>query len=80
MKIGKILELIITDTPANIAKRADVHLSEKSLRKALNKAGYEYRNSGEKGWYFVGDGDEEKVQEQLIYDFETAGKTGALVD
>ncbi|WP_284145165.1 hypothetical protein [Peribacillus frigoritolerans] len=39
MKIGKILELIITDIPANIAKRADVHLSEKSLRKALNKAG-----------------------------------------
>ncbi|MEC0299180.1 MULTISPECIES: hypothetical protein [Peribacillus] len=74
MKIGKILELIKTDTPANIAKRADVHLSEKSLRKALNKAGYEYRNSDEKGWYFVGEGDEETVQEQLIYDFATEGK------
>lgn len=60
-----------------MAKRADVHLSEKSLRKALNKAGYEYRNSGGKGWYFVGVGDEETVQEQLIYDFATAGKTGA---
>lgn len=79
MKIGKILELIITDTPANIAKRADVNLSEKSLRKALNKAGYEYRNSGEKGWYFVGDGYEETVQEQLIYDFATAGKAKANV-
>ncbi|MGG0791622.1 hypothetical protein ABE132_23640 [Peribacillus simplex] len=78
MKIGKILELIKTDTPANIAKRADVHLSEKLLRKALNKAGYEYRNSGEKGWYFVGEGDEETVQ-QLIYDFATAGKAKANV-
>ncbi|MGE6613844.1 hypothetical protein ACQKFG_25675 [Peribacillus sp. NPDC076916] len=74
MKIGKILELIKTDTPANIAKRADVHLSEKLLRKALNKAGYEYRNSSEKGWCFVGEGDEETVKEQLIYDFATAGK------
>lgn len=79
MKIGKILELIKTDTPANIAKRADVHLSEKSLRKTLNKAGYEYRNSGEKGWYFVGEGDEETVQEQLIYDFATEGKAKANV-
>ncbi|MDM5286554.1 hypothetical protein ABEI56_04030 [Peribacillus castrilensis] len=80
MKIGKILELIKTDTPANIAKRADVHLSEESLRKALNKAGYEYRNSGKKGWYFVGKGDEETVQEQLIYDFATAGKVSTNVN
>ncbi|MCD1163410.1 hypothetical protein [Peribacillus frigoritolerans] len=80
MKIGKILELIKTDTPANIAKRADVHLSEESLRKALNKAGYEYRNSGKKGWYFVGEGDEETVQEQLIYDFATAGKVSTNVN
>ncbi|MDV7767625.1 hypothetical protein [Peribacillus sp. CSMR9] len=79
MKIGEILELIKTDKPVNIAKRADVHLSEKLLRKALNKAGYEYRNSGEKGWYFVGEGDEETVQEQLIYDFATAGKAKANV-
>ncbi|MCF7624656.1 MULTISPECIES: hypothetical protein [Bacillaceae] len=80
MKIGKILELIKTDTPADIAKRADVHLSEESLRKALNKAGYEYRNSGKKGWYFVGEGDEETVQEQLIYDFATAGKVSTNVN
>ncbi|MEB2631947.1 hypothetical protein SOP94_26400 [Peribacillus frigoritolerans] len=80
MKIGKILELIKTDTLANIAKRADVHLSEESLRKALNKAGYEYRNSGKKGWYFVGEGDEETVQEQLIYDFATAGKVSTNVN
>ncbi|CAK6478377.1 hypothetical protein IFT92_13325 [Peribacillus simplex] len=80
MKIGKILELIKTDTPADIAKRAEVHLSEESLRKALNKAGYEYRNSGKKGWYFVGEGDEETVQEQLIYDFATAGKVSTNVN
>ncbi|MEK4013835.1 hypothetical protein [Peribacillus sp. FSL M8-0224] len=80
MKIGKILELIKTDTSANIAKRADVHLSEESLRKALNKAGYEYRNSGKKGWYFVGEGDEKTVQEQLIYDFATAGKVSTNVN
>lgn len=79
MKIGEILELIKTDTLANIAKRADVHLSEKLLRKALKKSGYEYRNSGEKGWYFVGEGDEETVQEQFIYDFATVGKAKANV-
>ena len=66
MKIGEILELIKTDKPANIAKRADVHLSEKLLRKALNKAGYEYRNSGEKGWYFVGEGDGKRYKSSLF--------------
>ncbi|MFJ7941343.1 hypothetical protein ACIQYG_23100 [Peribacillus sp. NPDC096622] len=45
----------------------------------MNKAGYEYRNSGKKGWYFVGEGEEEAVQEQLIYDFATAGKAKANV-
>ncbi|MFK9120891.1 hypothetical protein ACJEBK_29305 [Peribacillus frigoritolerans] len=46
----------------------------------MNKAGYEYRNSGKKGWYFVGKGDEETVQEQLIYDFATAGKVSTNVN
>lgn len=74
MKIGEILELLKTDIVANIAKRDDVHLSEKPLRKALNTAGYQYRNSGNKGWYFVGDGDEEIIKEKLIYDYSAPSK------
>lgn len=33
-------------------------ISEKKLRSALTKCGYEYRNSGKKGWVFIGEGEE----------------------
>lgn len=79
MKIGEILELIKTDILANIAKREDVHLSEKPLRNALKSAGYEFRNSGNKGWYYVGEGDEEIVKEQSIYEYSSKAKATANV-
>lgn len=79
MKIREIFELIQTDTLANIAKRDDVHLSEKPLRNALKSAGYEFRNLGNKGWYFIGEGEETNVLEQSIYDFSKAGKATANV-
>jgi hypothetical protein len=72
MKIGEILELVKTDKIADIAKREDVHLSEKPLRIALKSAGYEFRNSGQKGWYFIGEGDESSVLEQSIYEYSKA--------
>ena len=33
-------------------------ISEKPFRIALKEAGYEFRNSGQKGWFFIGEGEE----------------------
>ena len=59
MKIKEILDdlLITGNTIAKIAKEK-VHIGEKKLKEALHNAGYEYRNSGQKGWYYVGEGEE----------------------
>ncbi|MGE7596511.1 hypothetical protein ACQKMY_25870 [Peribacillus frigoritolerans] len=59
MKIKELLdELSITgNTIAKIAKEK-VGVGEKKLKAVLHNAGYEYRNSGQKGWYYVGDGEE----------------------
>lgn len=78
MKIGDILELLKNDIVANIAKREDVHLSEKPLRKALKSAGYEFRNSGQKGWYYAGTGDEASILEQSIYEYSSKAKATAV--
>ena len=59
MKIKEILDdlLITGNTIAKIAKEK-VRIGEKKLKEALQNAGYEYRNSGQKGWYYVGEGEE----------------------
>ncbi|MBK5447086.1 ribbon-helix-helix domain-containing protein [Peribacillus sp. TH24] len=59
MKIKEILDdlLITGNTIAKIAKEK-VHIGEKKLKEALHNAGYEYRNSGQKGWYYIGEGEE----------------------
>ncbi|MFJ7995519.1 hypothetical protein ACIQY5_25895 [Peribacillus frigoritolerans] len=59
MKIKEILDdlLITGNTIAKIAKEK-VHIGEKKLKDALHNAGYEYRNSGQKGWYYIGEGEE----------------------
>ncbi|MCM3677340.1 hypothetical protein M3699_27025 [Peribacillus simplex] len=59
MKIKEILDdlLITGNTIAKIAKEK-VLIGEKKLKEALHNAGYEYRNSGQKGWYYVGEGEE----------------------
>lgn len=59
MKIKEILDdlLITGNTIAKIAKEK-VGIGEKKLKEALHNAGYEYRNSGQKGWYYVGDEEE----------------------
>ncbi|MFD9628326.1 hypothetical protein [Peribacillus muralis] len=59
MKIKEILDdlLITGNTIAKIAKKK-IPIGEKKLKEALHNAGYKYRNSGQKGWYYVGDGEE----------------------
>ncbi|MEA3577716.1 hypothetical protein [Peribacillus frigoritolerans] len=59
MKIKEILDdlLITGNTTAKIAKEK-VRIGEKKLKEALHNAGYEYRNSGQKGWHYVGEGEE----------------------
>ncbi|WP_057914640.1 hypothetical protein [Peribacillus muralis] len=59
MKIKEILDdlLITGNTIAKIAKEK-IPIGEKKLKEALHNAGYKYRNSGQKGWYYVGDGEE----------------------
>ncbi|MDM5309357.1 hypothetical protein [Peribacillus frigoritolerans] len=59
MKIKEILDdlLITGNTIAKISKEK-VHIGEKKLKEALHNAGYEYRNSGQKGWYYIGEGEE----------------------
>ncbi|SNT58752.1 hypothetical protein SAMN05444672_1748 [Bacillus sp. OK838] len=59
MKIKELLEeLSVTgNTIAKIAKEK-VGVGEKKLKAVLHNAGYEYRNSGQKGWYYIGDGEE----------------------
>ncbi|MGJ3195478.1 hypothetical protein [Peribacillus frigoritolerans] len=59
MKIKEILDdlLITGNTIPKIAKEK-VHIGEKKLKEALHNAGYEYRNSGQKGWHYVGEGEE----------------------
>ncbi|MDH2363454.1 MULTISPECIES: hypothetical protein [Bacillaceae] len=42
-------------------------ISEKRFRNALKKAGYEFRNSGQKGWFFIGEGDEPLDKSILDY-------------
>lgn len=59
MKIKEILDdlLITGNTIAKVAKEK-VRIGKKKLKEALHNAGYEYRNSGQKGWYYVGEGEE----------------------
>ncbi len=42
-------------------------ISEKPFRHALKEAGYEFRNSGQKGWFFIGEGEE--PLDKSIFDY-----------
>ncbi|MGG4264372.1 hypothetical protein [Peribacillus simplex] len=68
MKIKEILDdlLITGNTISKIAKEK-VRIGEKKLKEALHNAGYEYRNSGQKGWYYVGE--EEEPLYTSVFDF-----------
>ncbi|WP_095022258.1 hypothetical protein [Bacillus thuringiensis] len=49
-----------------IAKNID-GISEKRLRQALKDAGYFFKNTGDKGWHFEGNGEEPK--DKNIFDY-----------
>ncbi|WP_028394040.1 hypothetical protein [Bacillus cihuensis] len=42
-------------------------ISEKPFRNALKEAGYEFRNTGKKGWFFIGEGEE--PLDKSIFDY-----------
>jgi hypothetical protein len=68
MKIGEILEAIKTEELREIAKRIE-GISEKPLRIALKKAGYEFSNKAPKGWHYTGEGAE--PTDKSIFDYHT---------
>ncbi|WP_317188273.1 hypothetical protein [Escherichia coli] len=71
MKIGDVLKALVTTKSAVLAK--EIGIGEKKLRDTLKSLGYEYRNSGDKGWHFVGEGDQ--PLERDIQDFVNVRKT-----
>lgn len=71
MKIGDVLKTLVTTKSAVLAK--EIGIGEKKLRDTLRSLGYEYRNSGDKGWHFVGEGDQ--PLERDIQDFVNVRKT-----
>lgn len=71
MKIGDVLKTLVTTKSAVLAK--EIGIGEKKLRDTLKSLGYEYRNSGDKGWHFVGEGDQ--PLERDIQDFVNVRKT-----
>lgn len=73
MKIGDVLKALVTTKSAVLAK--EIGIGEKKLRDTLRSLGYEYRNSGDKGWHFVGEGDQ--PLERDIQDFVNVRKTHA---
>ncbi|MGG4156895.1 MULTISPECIES: hypothetical protein [Bacteria] len=63
MKIKELLEDLSVkgNTIAKIAKEK-VGIGEKRLKEVLHNAGYEYRNSGQKGWFYSKEGEEPLYQ------------------
>jgi len=57
---------------ADVAKKIS-GISEKPLRNALKLAGYAYRNSQPKGWYYIGEGEE--PLDKNIFDYVKRGSS-----
>jgi hypothetical protein len=66
--IGSILEVLAQEgvKTGDVAKQIP-GISEKPFRNALREAGYEFRNSGQKGWFFIGEGEE--PLDKSIFDY-----------
>ncbi|MBJ7998211.1 hypothetical protein JDS75_27700 [Bacillus cereus] len=67
MTVGEVLKMLETTRSADLSK--EIGISDKKLRSGLRAAGYEYRNSGDKGWHYVGEG--EQPLENPIQDYVT---------
>ncbi|MEH7452301.1 ribbon-helix-helix protein, CopG family [Gottfriedia acidiceleris] len=67
MLIGEVLERINSgEKMSNIAKTIN-GIGEKALRQAMKNAEYEFRNSGKKGWYYIGE--EDPPLDKSIFEF-----------
>jgi hypothetical protein len=66
--IRSILEVLAQEgvKTGDVAKQLP-GISEKPFRNALKEAGYEFRNSGQKGWFFIGEGEE--PLDKSIFDY-----------
>jgi|SaaInlLV_10m_DNA_1039704.scaffolds.fasta_scaffold33614_1 hypothetical protein len=66
--IRSILDVLTQEgvKTADVAKQLP-GISEKRFRNALKEAGYEFRNSGQKGWFFIGEGEE--PLDKSIFDY-----------
>jgi hypothetical protein len=66
--IQSILEVLAQEgvKTGDVAKQIP-GISEKPFRNALKEAGYEFRNSGQKGWFFIGEGEE--PLDKSIFDY-----------
>ncbi|MDQ0862408.1 hypothetical protein [Bacillus sp. V2I10] len=66
--IRSILEVLTQEgvKTGDVAKQIP-GISEKPFRNALKEAGYEFRNSGQKGWFFIGEGEE--PLDKSIFDY-----------
>ncbi|MGM0879136.1 MAG: hypothetical protein ACQEWV_31985 [Bacillota bacterium] len=66
--IRSILEVLAQEgvKTGDVAKQIP-GISEKPFRNALKEAGYEFRNSGQKGWFFIGEGEE--PLDKSIFDY-----------
>ena len=66
--IRSILEILAQEgvKTGDVAKQIP-GVSEKPFRNALKEAGYEFRNSGQKGWFFIGEGEE--PLDKSIFDY-----------
>lgn len=76
MRIGEVLDALATpgNTVAKVAKE-QAGIGEKRLRTVLNTAGYEFRNKGQKGWFYIGEGQE--PLEKDLSDYITVSNTTA---
>ncbi|MBT2757898.1 hypothetical protein J7E71_18595 [Mesobacillus foraminis] len=76
MRIGEVLDALATpgNTVARVAKE-QAGIGEKRLRTVLNTAGYEFRNKGQKGWFYIGEGQE--PLEKDLSDYITVSNTTA---
>jgi metal-responsive CopG/Arc/MetJ family transcriptional regulator len=74
MRIGEVLDALATpgNTVARVAKE-QAGIGEKRLRTALNTAGYEFRNKGQKGWFYIGEGQE--PLDKNLSDYVTGSNT-----
>ena len=66
--IRSILEVLAQEgvKTGDVAKQIP-GISEKPFRNGLKEAGYEFRNSGQKGWFFIGEG--EAPLDKSIFDY-----------